>query len=145
MAEKSGGFCTIVTEAEMSEDKMSGLIINSLDMAAQIGIQAAQVDFKGAKLELENVKNPQFLREGQIYRKLAIFKGKDLSKLQYKFSFKHPRSNYEEETSEMGCSTSKIVKNEQLFQLVVSACCKEFSATAAQNKKLGVTYQVLNS
>ena len=38
MAEKAGGYCTIVTESEMAEDKMSGLIINSLDMASQIGV-----------------------------------------------------------------------------------------------------------
>lgn len=115
MAAKSGGHCTIVTEAEMANDEMSGLIINSLEMASQVGIQAAKIDFKGANLEVESLKNPQFLREGQIYRKLAIYNSTDLSMLNFDFSFKNPRSNYEEETYEFDGSAAKIVQNEQLF------------------------------
>jgi hypothetical protein len=34
MAAKSGGNCTIVTEAELANDEMSGLIVQALDMAA---------------------------------------------------------------------------------------------------------------
>lgn len=104
---------------------MSGLIMNSLELAAQSGVQATQVDFKGAKVELENVKFPQFLRGGQIYRKFALFKGRDMNKLHFNLSFKHPRNDYEEESFETYCSTSKVIKSDDLFKLAASAYCKE--------------------
>ena len=109
MAAKSGGHCTIVTEAEMQNDEMSGLIINSLEMAAKVGIQAAQVDFKGASLEVENLKTPQFLREGDVYRKLAVFNSTDLSQLNFEFKFKNPRNNYQEESYEFNGADATVV------------------------------------
>jgi len=115
MAAKSGGQCTIVTEAEMANDEMSGLIINSLEMASEVGLQAAVVGFKGAKAEIENVKNPQFVREGQFYRKLAIFNTEDLSKIKLDFSFKNPRKCYEASTFAFSAEGATILQSNNLF------------------------------
>lgn len=97
MAAKSGGLCTIVTEDEMQNDEMSGLIINALEAASEVGFQAAQVNFLGTQPSVENLKIPQFLREGQVYRKLAIFDTDDISQINLSFSFKNPRANYEQQ------------------------------------------------
>ena len=96
MAEKSGGKCTFVTETDMKNDEMSGLVINALDMAAEVGLHNTQIHFSGApSLRFQSPEHPQFLRDGQLFHATAIVNSDELKNLNIEFSFKNPRLNYE--------------------------------------------------
>lgn len=95
MASVSNGHCTIVSESDMRNGEMNGMIINALEEAAQIGMLATQAEIVGAKVLMESPTLPKFVREGMIYRKLAILETQDMSNVSLKLRFKNPREGYE--------------------------------------------------
>jgi hypothetical protein len=130
----------------MQNDEMSGLIVNALEMASEVGIQEAQVKVLGAEKVLTSYPDcPQFAREGQIYRSLHIVKQQDLDNLKLTFSYKNPRDNYSEITQEFDIKDFKRIESEALFQAAASAYIKSQNTSKEDKLKASLEYGVLSS
>ena len=121
---------------------MNGMIINALEEAAQIGMLATQAEIVGAKVLMESPTLPKFVKEGMIYRKLAILETQDMANVSLKLRFKNPREGYELTEQIYSFAEAPVVNQDHLFQLCAAHFTKQ---DAVENKKaIGVEYGVLN-
>lgn len=121
IAKETDGKCLIVTENDMKNDEMSGLIVNALEQAAQVGLQEANVDItEAASVKFKHPACPQFQPESKVFRSMAVMKRADFENAKFNFNFKNPREGYEKTEMNYTFSDFKQVEGDGIFKMAAS-------------------------